>query len=80
MEENKALIGALIFIVMIVGANFIMYAIARGATNSKQKSFLETLSRSLNTSPKKKDESMDELRRRMQELEKSKKDKSGDSE
>lgn len=80
MEENKALIGALIFIAMVLGANFIMYAIARGAARSNQKSFLETLSQSLNASPKKKDESMDELRRRIQELEKSKKDKTGDSE
>lgn len=80
MEENKTLIGALIFIVMVVGANFIMYAIARGAARSNQKSFLETLSQSLNASPKKKDESIDELRQRIQELEKSKKDKAGDSE
>ncbi len=80
MEENKILIGALIFIAMIVGANFIMYAIARGMTRPNQKSFLETLTRSLNTSPKKKDESMDELRQRVQELKKSKKDDAGDSE
>lgn len=80
MEENKVLIGALIFIVMIVGANFIMYAIARGATSSSQKGFLETLSQSLNASPKKKDESMDELRQKIQELEKSKKGEAEDSE
>lgn len=73
METNKALIGALIFIVLVVGANFIMYAIARGATRSDQKSFLEMLSQSLKTSPKKKEESMDELRRKMQELEEDKK-------
>lgn len=79
MEENKILIGALIFIAMIVGANFIMYAIARGMTRPNQKSFLETLSQSLN-SPQKKDESMDELRQRIQELKKSKKDDAGDSE
>lgn len=80
MEENKVLIGALIFIVMIVGANFIMYAIARGATRSSQKGFLETLSQSLNASPKKKDVSMDELRQKIQDLEKSKKGEAEDSE
>ena len=42
MEENKAVIGALLFIVLVVGANFVMYAIARGAANSKQKGFWET--------------------------------------
>ena len=78
METNKALIGALIFILMVVGANFVMYAIARGAARSNQKSFLETLSQSLNTSPKKKDESLDELRRKIQELEEGKKKDAGE--
>lgn len=79
METNKALIGALIFIVLVVGANFIMYAIARGAARSDQKSFLEMLSQSLKTSPKKKEESMDELRRKMQELEEGQKKDTGES-
>lgn len=78
METNKALIGALIFILMVVGANFVMYAIARGAARSNQKSFLETLSQSLNPSPKKKDESLDELRRKIQELEEGKKKDAGE--
>ena len=77
MEANKAVIGALLFIVLIIGANFIMYAIARGAARSNQKSFLETISKSLNTSTQKKDNSMDELRRKMEELEKGKKDDVG---
>ena len=80
MEENKVLIGALLFIGLVIGSNFIMYAIARGATTSKQKGFLETLSQSLNTSPRKKNESMDELHQKIQELEKSKNDRAGDSE
>ena len=74
MEANKALIGAIIFIILIVGANFVMYAIARGAAKSNQKSFLETMSQSLNPSQQKKDNSMDELRRKMEELEKGKKE------
>lgn len=79
METNKALIGALIFIILVVGANFIMYAIARGAARSDQKSFLEMLSQSLKTSPKKKEESLDELRRKMQELEEGQKKDTGES-
>ena len=43
METNKAVIGAIIFIVLIVGANFVMYAIARGAAQPNQKGFLETM-------------------------------------
>ena len=77
MEANKAVIGALLFLVLIIGANFVMYAIARGAARSNQKSFLETISKSLNTSTQKKDNSMDELRRKMEELEKDKKDDVG---
>jgi hypothetical protein len=74
METNKAVIGALLFIVLVIGANFILYAIARGAARSNQKSFLETMSRSFNTSTRKKDNSMDELRQKMEELNKDKKE------
>jgi len=70
MESNKAVIGALLFILLVIGANFIMYAIARGAANSKQKGLLETISKSLNTSNQKKDNAMDELRQKIEELEK----------
>ena len=80
METNRAIIGALIFILLIVGANFVMYAIARGASRSNPKNFLETLGKSLNTSTQKKDDSMDELRRRVQELDGGKKENSEDSE
>jgi hypothetical protein len=80
MESNKAVIGALLFILLVIGANFIMYAIARGAAKSKQKGFLETMSQSLNTSARKKDTSMDELRQKMEELEKGKKEDAGESE
>lgn len=73
MESNTAVIGALIFIVLIIGANFVMYAIARGAANSKQKGFLETISKSLNASNQKKDNSMDELRQKIEELKKDEK-------
>lgn len=80
METNKAVIGALLFIVLVVGANFVMYGIARGAAKSKQKGFLETMAQSFNTSKQKKDNSMDELRKKIEELEKGKKDDSGESE
>jgi uncharacterized protein HemX len=80
MEANKAVIGALLFILLVIGANFVMYAIARGAANSKQKGFLETISKSLNTSTQKKDNSMDELHQKIKELEKGRKEDAGESE
>ena len=80
METDKAVIGALLFIALVIGANFIMYGIARGAAKSNQKGFLETISKSLNTSTQKKDNSMDELRQKIEELEKGKKEDSGESE
>jgi hypothetical protein len=81
MESSPAVIGALLFIVLVVGANFAMYAIVRGATRSGgKKSFLETFSDSLNASPKSKDTSMDELRQKIAELNEGKKDAPSDSE
>jgi hypothetical protein len=73
MESNKAMIGALLFILLVVGANFVMYAIARGAVNSKGNGFWETITKSLYT-PSKRENSMDELRKKMEELEKDKKE------
>jgi uncharacterized protein HemX len=73
METNKAVIGALLFIILVIGANFVMYGIARGATKSNQKGFLETISKSLNTSVKK-DNSMDELHQKLEELKKNEKE------
>ncbi len=79
METNKAVIGALLFIILVIGANFVMYGIARGAARSKQKGFLETIGQSLNTSNQKKDNSMDELRLKIEELNAGKKDNPPDS-
>jgi hypothetical protein len=69
MESNQAAIGLLIIILLIVGVNFVMYAIARGATrggNSRWISALkDTLSKPSDTPANK---SMDELRKRVEEL------------
>ena len=69
MESNQAAIGLLIIILLIVGANFVMYAIARGATrggNPRWMSALkDSLSKPMDTPANK---SMDELRKRVEEL------------
>ncbi|MDP1544533.1 MAG: hypothetical protein Q8L87_00825 [Anaerolineales bacterium] len=81
MESTTAVIGALLFILLVIGANFAMYAIVRGATRTGgKKSFLETFSESLNASPKSKDNSMDDLRRKIEELNEGKKDAPPESE
>lgn len=73
MESNQAAIGLLIIILLILGANLIMYAVARGAargSNSRWTSALkDSLSKPLDTPATK---SMDELRKRVEELEKQK--------
>ena len=75
MELNGAAIGLLIIILLVVGANFVMYAIARGATrggNSHWMSALkDSLSKPMNTPASK---SMDELRRQVEELQKKQKE------
>ena len=67
-------IGLLIIILLVVGANFVMYAIARSAArggNSRWMSALrDSLSKPMNTSANK---SMDELRKQIEELESKKK-------
>ena len=74
MELNGAAIGLLIIILLVVGANFVMYAIARGASrggNSHWMSALkDSLSKPMNTPASK---SMDELRRQVEELQKKQK-------
>jgi hypothetical protein len=73
MELDNPAIGLLIIILLIVGANLVMYAIARGAArggNSRWMSSLkDSLSKPMNTPSSK---SMDELRKKVEELEKKK--------
>ncbi|MGE5775642.1 MAG: hypothetical protein ACM33V_05445 [Chloroflexota bacterium] len=73
MESNAA-IGLLIIILLIVGANFVMYAIVRSWAKGDSRwisSLKDSLRKPMNTSA---DKSMDELRKRVEELEKQKKD------
>jgi hypothetical protein len=73
MELNQPAIGLLIIILLIVGANFVLYAIARGATRGGNSRWISALKDSLSkpmNSPANK--SMDELRKWVEELEKEK--------
>ena len=74
MLSDNALVGALLFILLILGANFLMYAVARGwAKNSKggDARWIDALKQGL-TKPldSQRNRSMDELRLKMEELNK----------
>jgi hypothetical protein len=73
MESDHLFIGALIFVLLIVGSNFVMYAVARGMTRGGESRWMsalkDSLSKPMNSSTNK---SMEELRKRMDELEKKK--------
>ena len=80
MENTRAFWGALLFILIIVGANVIMYGMVRSITRSSRTNFLESMGNMFNPSNQKKDNSMAELRQKIEELEKGKKEDSGESE
>ena len=70
MDSNSAAIGLLIIILLVVGANFVMYAIARAATRGGDSRWMSALKDSLSkpmNNPA--NQSMDELRKRVDELE-----------
>lgn len=81
MESNNTVLGAVILVLMVVGVNLIMYALVRAAarSNKTDKGFWETINKSLNTSTRAKDDPLGELRHRIEELEKGKKEDTGDS-
>jgi hypothetical protein len=73
MESDRILIGALIFILIVVGANLAMYAIARGWTKSGDSRWMSALKDSLSKPMQSQaNKSMDELRKQVAELEKKK--------
>lgn len=70
MESSSAAIGLLIIILLIVGANIVMFAIvrgwAKGGDSRWMSSLKDSLSKPMNTPANK---SMEELRKRVEELE-----------
>ena len=73
MESDRVLIAALLFILLILGSNFVMYAIARGATKGGGSRWMSALRDSLKKPLEgSSSKPMDELRKRVEELEKNK--------
>ena len=75
MDSNHAVVGLIIFVVLILGANFVMYAIARGWTRHNDARWITALKNSLSKpSDSSMNRSMDELRKQVEELQKQKKE------
>ena len=71
MDSNKITIAALLFIVLIIGINFAMYAIARGAAKGGESRWMGALKDSLRKPMESSsNKSMDELRKQVEELKK----------
>lgn len=71
MDSNKITIAALLFIVLIIGINFAMYAIARGAAKGGDSRWMGALKDSLRKPMESSsNKSMEELRNQVEELKK----------
>jgi hypothetical protein len=76
MENERVMLGALIFFLIIVGSNLVMYGIVRGMTRGGKSNWMNTIRKSfekpLEGSANK---SMDELRKKVEELQGKKEEK-----
>ncbi|MBI3166201.1 MAG: hypothetical protein IPG44_03895 [Anaerolineales bacterium] len=63
MENSHAAIAALLFIVLIVGINVMMYGIVRGIMRGGKNGPFETMMRAFDPARKKRDDEFEELRR-----------------
>ena len=76
MESNHSALGLLLILLLIVGANLLMYAIVRGVARGQSgktrwfSALKDTLSKPMDTPANR---SLDELRKQVEELEKKKK-------
>lgn len=69
-ESSRAVIGAAILIALLVFSNLIVYAAARGATRGRKRPTFFKAAQDLFRNPNRKDnDPMDELRKKVEELE-----------
>ena len=80
MEMSKTAIAALIFILMIVGVNIVMYGIVRGVMRGGKDDPLLKMMKAMNPAQKKKEDEMEALRRNVQALNEGKDNQKKDSE
>lgn len=71
MDPGNAVLGAIIFIVLILGANFVMYVFARNWAKGGDSKWMSALKDGLSKPlQNQSDKSMEELRQKMEELQK----------
>ncbi len=71
MDSGNAVLGAIIFIVLILGANFVMYVFARNWAKGGDSKWMSALKDGLSKPlQNQSDKSMEELRQKMEELQK----------
>ena len=76
MENERVMIGALIFLLIIVGSNLVMYGMVRGMTRGGDSNWMNAIRKSLNKPLEgSANKSMDELRKKMEELQGKNKEK-----
>ncbi|HEX5839355.1 MAG TPA: hypothetical protein VFY26_16075 [Anaerolineales bacterium] len=81
MDSGNAVIGALIFLALIIGANIVMYAIARGAARGGSSNWMNALKQGLSKPlDSQANKSMDELHQKMEELQKDSRQKNSKKE
>jgi hypothetical protein len=75
MESNRVILGALLFILIVLGSNFIMFIVARNWAKGGDSRWMSALKKSLSkpVTDSSANKSMDELRKRVDDLEKTKK-------
>ena len=74
MESNRIILGALLFILIIVGSNVVMFVIARNWAKGGDSPWMSALKKSLSkpVTDSTANKSMEELRQRVDDLEKKK--------
>jgi uncharacterized protein HemX len=71
MESGNAVVGALIFIALILGANFVMFVIARNWAKGGDSRWMSALKQGLSKPlENQRNKDMDELRQKMEEFQK----------
>lgn len=69
MDNERIMLGALIFILIIVGSNLAMYGVVRGMTRGGKSNWMNSIRKSLDKPlDGSTNKSMDELRKKVEEL------------
>ena len=68
MENSRAAIAALVFVLLIVGVNVMMYGIVRSIMRGGKNGPFETMMKALDPARKKRDDQFEELRKSVREL------------